>query len=102
MSKMIEETSTRIPTKRGRRLHVFVNNQPVEAYAGETAAAVLITSGHRNLGPPEQSAIPGSLFCGMGVCYSCLVTIDGVPNIRACVTPVAEGMTIMTGRPPHE
>ena len=77
---------------------MIVDRQPVEAYAGETVAAVLTASGHLKLGPPEHSDIPGSLFCGMGVCYSCLVTIDEVPNQRACVTPVTEGMTIKTGR----
>jgi sarcosine oxidase subunit alpha len=77
---------------------VVINNQPVEAYAGETVAAVLITAGHRNLGHSEHTDVPGGLYCGMGVCFSCLVTVNGVPNTRACVTPVAEGMAIETGR----
>lgn len=99
---MTEITPTRIPAKRGRRYHVVVNNQPVEAYAGETVAAVLITSGHLSFQPPEHSALPGSLYCGMGVCFSCLVTIDGVPNVRACVTAVTDGMAIETGRQSHD
>ena len=33
----------------------------------------------------------------MGVCFECLVTIDGEPNRQACLTPVAQGMTIDTG-----
>jgi sarcosine oxidase subunit alpha len=94
-----KKTSTRLPIQRGRRLHVIVDSQPVEAYAGETVAAVLTASGHLKLGLSEHSDIPGSLFCGMGVCYSCLVTIDQVPNQRACVTPVAAGMTIETEGP---
>jgi aerobic-type carbon monoxide dehydrogenase small subunit (CoxS/CutS family) len=37
---------------------------------------------------------PRGVFCGMGVCFDCLVVVDGVPNTRACMTPVAEGMRI--------
>ena len=37
---------------------------------------------------------PRGIFCGMGVCYDCLVTIDGVPNQRACMTQVKDGMEI--------
>ena len=94
-------TSSRIPVQRGPQLQVIVDGRPVEAYLGETVAAVLAVSGHLKLPPPEHSGIPGSLFCGIGVCYSCLITIDRVPNQRACVTPVAEGMVIETGRPAH-
>jgi NADH dehydrogenase/NADH:ubiquinone oxidoreductase subunit G len=32
----------------------------------------------------------------MGLCYECLVTVDGIPNVRACLTPVAEGMVVET------
>jgi NADH dehydrogenase/NADH:ubiquinone oxidoreductase subunit G len=38
----------------------------------------------------------------MGVCFDCLVTIDGVENVRACMTPVKEGMVIETGGPAHD
>lgn len=36
-------------------------------------------------------------YCLMGVCYSCLVDIDGVDNQRACMLPVVSGMSIRTG-----
>ncbi len=102
MTHSPKKTSTRIPIHRGPQLQVIVNGRPVEAYLGETVAAVLTVSGHLKLPPPAHSGIPGSLFCGMGVCYSCLVTINRVPNQRACVTPVAEGMNIETGKPANE
>lgn len=92
-----ENTTTRIPIERGQRLNVTVDHQPVEAYSGETVAVVLMTSGQIIFQQTELDHIPRSLFCGMGVCFNCLVTIDGVPNVRACVTPVTEGMVIETG-----
>ena len=45
----------------------------------------------------DAGGSPRGLFCGIGNCYECLVTVDGVPNVRACVTPVAAGMVIETG-----
>ena len=36
------------------------------------------------------------MFCGIGVCFDCLVTVNGAPKVRACLTPVAEGMIVQT------
>jgi predicted molibdopterin-dependent oxidoreductase YjgC len=83
--------------ERGRALTILVDGQPLEAYAGETVAAALLASGRRVLRHTDKSGAPRGMFCGMGVCYDCLVTIDGQPNVRACVTPVQPGMVIQTG-----
>ncbi len=39
---------------------------------------------------------PRGLFCGMGVCYECVVVVDGVPQTRACMTWVRDGMVVQT------
>jgi predicted molibdopterin-dependent oxidoreductase YjgC len=88
--------ATRIPTDRGERIALSVNGQFVEAYAGESVSTVLLTAGHLVFQQDAEPHLPRSLFCGMGVCYNCMVTIDGVPNMRACITPVAAGMVIET------
>ena len=87
---------TRIPAQRGPRLNVIVDGEPVEAYAGETVAAVLMAAGHIMYQHATPEHPHKSLFCGMGICFNCAVTINGVPNTRACVTPVSEGMVIET------
>jgi hypothetical protein len=54
---------------------------------------VLLAEGHiatRN----TRSGSPRGVYCGMGVCFDCLVVVDGVPNTRACVTWVREGMDV--------
>ena len=38
----------------------------------------------------------------MGVCFNCLVTVDGMPNVRTYVVPVSEGKVIKTGCEPDE
>lgn len=85
--------------RRGDPVRVVVDGTALEAFAGETIACALLASGTRVM---RQTARYGSfrgLFCGMGVCFDCMVTVDGRPNVRACITPVADGAVISTRRP---
>lgn len=75
---------------------VQVDGEPVPAFAGESVATVLLALGRRSFRHTQHGA-PRGLFCGMGICFDCLVTVDGVENVRACLTPVVEGMVIVTG-----
>lgn len=81
--------------QRGKVVRVQIDGEPVTAYEGETVATVLMAAGRRTFGqtPNDQ---PRGLFCGIGLCYDCLVTIDGINNQRACATPVREGMHVGT------
>ncbi len=82
--------------ERGRSIIVHVDGKPVNAFEGETIAAVLLAENIRTFRHTAKTGEPRSLFCGIGICYECLVTVDGVPNTRACVTHVTEGMVIET------
>ena len=86
------------PLETRQLLNIEVDGEPVSAYAGETVATVLLALGYRTFRHTGHGA-PRGLFCGMGVCFDCLVTVDGVENVRACLTPVAEGMDITTEGP---
>jgi NADH dehydrogenase/NADH:ubiquinone oxidoreductase subunit G len=77
-------------------LTVEVDGELVAAYAGESVATVLLALGQQVFRHTERKHAPRGLYCGMGVCFDCLVTIDGIENVRACMTPVAEGMVIET------
>ncbi len=72
---------------------IDVNGQPVSARSGQTVAAALMAAGRRVF-RYTQSGHPRGLFCGMGVCFECVVTVDGVAGQRACVTRVQPGMRI--------
>ncbi|MBS1250496.1 MAG: Hydrogen cyanide synthase subunit HcnA [Chloroflexi bacterium] len=74
---------------------IEINGKPWEAYPGQTVAAALVAAGVRTFRHTPNDA-PRGLFCGMGVCYECTVTINGVPDQRACMTLVAPGMKIET------
>ncbi|MBI1734605.1 MAG: (2Fe-2S)-binding protein [Candidatus Rokubacteria bacterium] len=79
---------------RGARVGLVVDGRPVEAYAGESVAAALLAAGLRTFRTTDRDVAPRSYYCGMGVCHDCLVAVDGVPYVRACLTPVREGMRV--------
>jgi glycine/D-amino acid oxidase-like deaminating enzyme len=76
-------------------MDIVIDGDTVEALEGETIAAALTASGRLELRQPLSGAARG-VHCGMGACYECLVTVDGRPNVRACMTPVQAGQTIVT------
>lgn len=75
------------------RFTIRVDGQSLAARRGQTVAAVLIGAGRLVLRRTASGAARG-VFCGMGVCYDCVVTIDGVPDQRACMTPARPGMSV--------
>ncbi len=81
--------------ERGRRIDVVVDGLSVQAYEGETLAAALLAAGRRTFRHTVPGGHPRGVFCGIGVCFDCLVTVDG-NQIRACVTPVRDGMQVST------
>lgn len=84
--------------ERGAPFQIDVDGQPILAYAGETVAAALFANGKRILRYTSKRREPRSLYCGIGVCYDCLVTVDGLPNQRACMTQVKPGLVVRTQR----
>ena len=79
----------------GRRaLTIHVEGQAISAREGDTVSAALLASG---LDVRRDTAVSGAKrlpYCMMGVCFDCLVTIDGVGNRQGCLVPVAEGMQV--------
>ena len=82
--------------ERGQQISVSVDGQLVIAFEGESVAGVLLAQGIRTFRHTAKTGQGRGLYCGMGICYDCLVTVDGVANVRACMTPVAQGMAIGT------
>ncbi|WNV85642.1 (2Fe-2S)-binding protein [Umezawaea sp. Da 62-37] len=79
--------------RRGDAVAVTVDGEPTTAYLGESVAVALMAGGDLSTRTTKGGENRG-LFCGMGVCFDCLVVVDGVPGTRACVTWVRDGMDI--------
>ena len=71
--------------------------RPLECRLGDTVTAALVDVGELTCRLTHRGD-PRGVFCGMGVCHDCLMTVDGVPNVRACMTPVRDGLRVETQR----
>lgn len=83
------------PEERKKVIIEFDGN-PIEAYEGEPIAAALLAAGIKAFRYTTKYNEPRSLFCAIGKCTDCMVIVDGIPNVRTCVTPVRPGMKIET------
>jgi hypothetical protein len=76
---------------------IIVDGEPVPLRAGETIAACLLASGRVALRTTRFGGRPRGLFCGIGVCFDCLVTVNGTPGVRACRHTARPGDQVQTG-----
>ena len=78
----------------GRLVSISVDGMEIQAMEGEPIAAALLAQGLRVFRRTPRLHVPRGIFCGIGRCTDCIMTVDGVPNVRTCVTPVRAGMVI--------
>lgn len=71
---------------------------PVPFAEGQTVGAALWAHGMRSWRTTRFGGRPRGLFCGIGVCFDCLVEIGGRPDRRACLEPAADGLVVRTQR----
>ncbi len=82
--------------EKGATLLLKVDGQEIRARDGDTVAAALLAAGIKHIRTTPVSGAPRAPYCLMGVCFDCLVTIDGVGSRQACLVPVREGMSVET------
>jgi predicted molibdopterin-dependent oxidoreductase YjgC len=75
-------------------VNVSFDGRPLVAVRGQNIGAALVSNGVTAWRSTRKNARPRGLFCGIGVCFDCLVTVDGEANQRACLVEVQEGMEI--------
>jgi sarcosine oxidase subunit alpha len=79
------------------RIDIVFDGQRLRGLEGESIAATLLANGIRKLRVQEDSGTPRGIYCNIGHCMECRVTVDGLGGIRACMTPVREGMIVSSG-----
>ena len=82
--------------RRGDSFQMEVDGAPTLAHHGETVGSVMLAGGKRVLRSTRKEGSPRGLFCGIGVCYDCLVMVDGRANVRACMTRAMPDMKVRT------
>lgn len=80
--------------ERGEAITIVIDGKDYAVHVGETVATAMIAEGRRAFRRTARRDAPRGLYCGMGVCYDCLVVVDGRPNTRACMTSVRPGMRV--------
>lgn len=73
-----------------------MDGKTLTGYAGEPIASALIANGIQTFRHTHRNHEPRSLFCGIGQCTDCVCVVDGIPNVRTCITPLREGMCVET------
>jgi predicted molibdopterin-dependent oxidoreductase YjgC len=84
------------PIRERRPIEVTIDGRKAQAFKGELVSTVLQAEGIVAFARKSTTGRLSGIYCGMGVCYECLVTIDGVPNVRACQTYASDQMAIET------
>ncbi|WGW11583.1 (2Fe-2S)-binding protein [Saxibacter everestensis] len=63
---------------------------------GQTIGGALMADGTVSWRSTRNAGKPRGLFCGIGVCFDCLLIVDGQPNERACLVPARNGMSVQS------
>lgn len=84
----------RLPCNERTEVEIIVEGHKVTALEGEMVAAVVMRAGLRPTRTTPVSGTGRAPYCMMGVCFECLMNIDGKPNTQSCMTEVREGMVI--------
>ena len=76
-------------------IEITVDGETVTGLAGQTVAGVLLGAGRLSW-RTTRSGAPRGVFCGIGACFDCLLTVNGVADVRACRRRAADGDEIRT------
>jgi len=79
---------------RGKKITFYFNGSAVEAYEGESIAAALHAAGIKVLSHSLRYSRPRGFYCAIGKCSSCMMQVDGVPNVKTCMVLAREGMDV--------
>ncbi len=80
-------------------VRIVFGDRELPARPGQTVGGALAANGITAWRTTRGQGRPRGLFCGIGSCFDCLLTIDGQPGQRACLVPVRDGMRLSTSDP---
>jgi len=85
---------TRISPDTSETVTIRFEGQELNVRKGLTIAAALLESGISHFRDTPVTNAPRAPYCMMGVCFECLVIVDGMANQQSCMTQVKDGMSI--------
>lgn len=79
-----------------KTVNFMYNGALLQGFEGEPIAIALKNAGVQVHRYTQKRHEPRGIFCAIGRCTDCVMVVNGKPNIRTCVTPLEEGMTVQT------
>lgn len=96
MSSRISEHPILGEQQKGKLVTFTYDGKELQGYEGEPIAAALKAAGVMVHRYTKKEHKPRGIFCAIGRCTDCVMVVDGKPNVRTCMTPLAEGMKVQT------
>lgn len=89
-----KERLAELETEQRERVEFTFNGQTLTGYKGEPIAAALLANGIKTIRNCEVTGENRGIYCGIGHCYECRAVVNGVPNVRTCLTPLDENTKV--------
>ena len=81
-----------------KKVMIIFEGKNIEAEEGDPVAVALMNAGIRDFRLTRKKGEPRGVYCAIGRCTDCMMTINGRANVRTCITPVEEGMIVERGK----
>ena len=96
MSERIKEHPILGESKKGELVKFTFDGKELEGYEGEPIAAALKAAGVMVHRYTKKEHKPRGIFCAIGRCTDRVMVVDGMPNVRTCITPLKAGIDVRT------
>ena len=83
--------------EKGKNVKIFFEGAEITAEVGEPIAVALLAAGIKDFRLTRKRHEPRGVYCANGRCTDCMMVVNGQSNVRACITPVIEGMRVERG-----
>lgn len=94
MIQRVENHSILGDLEKRKEITIYFNGESYNGYEGDTVASLLMANGIYSLRLHEESGEGRGVYCNIGHCYECRVKLAGKSVVRACLTPVNDGMEV--------
>lgn len=97
-ARMLPAGADRIGPGATTPVTITIDGESVTGVTGQSIAGIVMACDQLELRRTASGDRPRGVFCGIGVCFDCLVEVNGVQDVRACQRKAREGDVISTGR----
>ncbi|WP_074506253.1 (2Fe-2S)-binding protein [Corynebacterium glutamicum] len=90
-SRYISFNEDPIQRTKSKTISITFDRRKINGEQGQTIAGLLMSNGISTWRTTSKNARPRGLFCGIGICFDCIVTVNGQRDVRACQRRCQDG-----------